>query len=196
MASPWEVRSAPFSSSVLGIPSLTLSACRVQFCLLANWFTVATSAFENLMEAKDSFLGSKMLTGINNSVAESILWAPGLLRSPVRKPLRVHGLEPSVLWHSVSYFYHSVSLKKKNVYWFGCTASSSPHVEFSVRCGMRALTCGREDLVSQAGIQPRAPASGVWSLSHWTTSGVPVFTTLKSLTEAEQLSSFFALGWA
>ena len=113
MASPWEVRSAPFSSSVLGIPSLTLSACRVQFCLLANLFTVATSAFENLMEAKDSFLGSKMLTGINNSVAESILWAPGLLRSPVRKPLRVHGLEPSVLWDSVSYFYHSVSLKKK-----------------------------------------------------------------------------------
>ena len=38
---------------------------------------------------------------------------------------------------------YSIHFYKKNVYWFGCTPSSLPHVEFSVCCGMWALTCGR-----------------------------------------------------
>lgn len=59
---------------------------------------VATSAFENLMEAEDSFLGSKMLAGISNPATESILWAPGLRRSPVRKPLKVHGFQNLLSW--------------------------------------------------------------------------------------------------
>ena len=35
------------------------------------------------------------------------------------------------------------------------------------------LSCGMWDLVPQPGIEPRIPALGAWSLSHWTTSEVP-----------------------
>ena len=35
------------------------------------------------------------------------------------------------------------------------------------------LSCGMWDLLLQPGIEPRIPALGAWSLSHWTTSEVP-----------------------
>ena len=35
------------------------------------------------------------------------------------------------------------------------------------------LSCGMWDLVPWPGIEPRPPALGVWSLSHWTTREVP-----------------------
>ena len=38
---------------------------------------------------------------------------------------------------------------------------------------MRTLSCGRWDLVPWPGIEPRPPALGVWSFSHWTTREVP-----------------------
>ena len=39
--------------------------------------------------------------------------------------------------------------------------------------GMWALTCNMWNLVPWAGIEPRPPALGVWSLSYWTTREVP-----------------------
>ena len=42
-------------------------------------------------------------------------------------------------------------------------------------CSMWTLRCGLWDLVPQPGIKLRTPALGTWSLSHWTTSEVPVF---------------------
>ena len=41
---------------------------------------------------------------------------------------------------------------------------------FVVACGL--LSCGTWDLVPQSGIEPRPPALGVWSLTHWTTREV------------------------
>ena len=41
-------------------------------------------------------------------------------------------------------------------------------------CGMQTLSCGMWDLVSWPGIKPRPPALGGQSLSHWTTSEIPV----------------------
>ena len=38
--------------------------------------------------------------------------------------------------------------------------------------GMRTLSCGMWDLVPWPGIEPRHPALGAWSLSHWTTREV------------------------
>ena len=35
------------------------------------------------------------------------------------------------------------------------------------------LSCGIGDLVPWTGVEPRTPALGAWSLSHWTTRGVP-----------------------
>ena len=42
-------------------------------------------------------------------------------------------------------------------------------------CSMWTLRCRPWDLVPQSGIKLRPPALGTWSLSHWTTSEVPVF---------------------
>ena len=36
------------------------------------------------------------------------------------------------------------------------------------------LSCGIWDLVSRPGIEPRPPALGTWSLSHWATREVPL----------------------
>ena len=40
------------------------------------------------------------------------------------------------------------------------------------------LSCGMWDLVPWPGVEPRPPALGVWSLSHWTTRGSPCFSFL------------------
>ena len=37
----------------------------------------------------------------------------------------------------------------------------------------RIFSCSMRDLVSWPGMEPRPPALGVWSLSHWTTKDVP-----------------------
>ena len=37
------------------------------------------------------------------------------------------------------------------------------------------LSCSMWDLVPQAGIEPRTPASGGQSLSHWTIRVVPIY---------------------
>ena len=42
-------------------------------------------------------------------------------------------------------------------------------------CGMRTLSCSVWDLVPWPGIEPGPPALGAWSLSHWTTSEVPIY---------------------
>ena len=38
---------------------------------------------------------------------------------------------------------------------------------------MQDLSCGMQDLVPPPGMEPRPPALGVQSLSHWTTREVP-----------------------
>ena len=40
-------------------------------------------------------------------------------------------------------------------------------------CSMQTFSCGTWDLVPWPGIEPRLPALGVQSLSHWTTREVP-----------------------
>ena len=42
-------------------------------------------------------------------------------------------------------------------------------------CGMRTLSCRMWDLVPWLGTEPGSPSLGMWSLSYWTTKGVPVF---------------------
>ena len=44
---------------------------------------------------------------------------------------------------------------------------------FVFTCGKRTLSCGMWDLVPWPGIEPRPPALGARSLSHWTTREVP-----------------------
>ena len=39
----------------------------------------------------------------------------------------------------------------------------------------RIFSCSMWDLVPRSGIEPRPPALGAWSLSHWTTREVPLF---------------------
>ena len=39
-------------------------------------------------------------------------------------------------------------------------------------CGMWTLSCSRWNLIPWLGIEPRPPALGAWSLSHWTTREV------------------------
>ena len=51
-------------------------------------------------------------------------------------------------------------------------------------CGMRTFSCGMWDLVSQPGIQPRPPALGAWSLTHWTTREVPVDSSINLIWKA------------
>ena len=41
-------------------------------------------------------------------------------------------------------------------------------------CGMQTLSCGMRDLVPWPGVEPRPPALGAWSLSHWTIREVPL----------------------
>ena len=50
--------------------------------------------------------------------------------------------EPSVLGASMSYFYHSVSLKKK-IFIALDALPLSCNTEFSACCGVRTLSCGR-----------------------------------------------------
>ena len=67
------------------------------------------------------------------------------------------------------------------IHLFGCTRSelqkwglwSSLHHARSFGCSMKTLGCGMMDLVAWPGIEPRPPASGMWSLNHWTTKEVP-----------------------
>ena len=39
---------------------------------------------------------------------------------------------------------------------------------------MQTLSCAMRDLVTRPGIEPRPPALGAWSLSHWVIGEVPV----------------------
>ena len=41
-------------------------------------------------------------------------------------------------------------------------------------CIMQTLCCDTWDLVAWPGIEPRPPALGAWTLSHWTTREVPI----------------------
>ena len=45
-------------------------------------------------------------------------------------------------------------------------------------CGLLVVAC-MQDLVPRPGIKPGPPALGVWSLTHWTTRGVPIVPNLK-----------------
>ena len=47
-------------------------------------------------------------------------------------------------------------------------------------CGMRTLSCGMWDLVPWPGIEPRPPALGVQSLSHWIARKVLIMDSLDS----------------
>ena len=49
--------------------------------------------------------------------------------------------------------------------WFFC---------FNIYLAVLSLSCGVQDLIPWWGIEPRASALGAWSLSHWTTWGVPI----------------------
>ena len=44
---------------------------------------------------------------------------------------------------------------------------------FNIYLTLQGLSCGMWDLVSWSGIEPRPPALGTWSLSHWTTREIP-----------------------
>ena len=56
-----------------------------------------------------------------------------------------------------------------------CVGSSLWHAGSLVEaCGI--FSCGIQDLVPWPGIEPGPPAMGPWSLNHWTTREVPLFT--------------------
>ena len=59
-------------------------------------------------------------------------------------------------------------------------------------CSMRALSCCMWDLVPWLGIEPRPPALGVWSLSHWTTRGISVTLDFDCTYRGPQSSSVCA----
>ena len=79
------------------------------------------------------------------------------------------------------------------IYWL-CQVSVAAHGIFS--CGIQTLGCGMWDLVPWPGIEPRLPALGVQSLSHWTATKVPNFkfqTNRKGVSESEVAQSCPAL---
>ena len=84
---PWKCSLHPFSSSVSGVPSLVSLGLQI-FCLLINYWP------QVLWESNKSqglFPQRKILPG-TYPVIKGILWIfPDLLRSPLRKHLRVHG---------------------------------------------------------------------------------------------------------
>ena len=70
----------------------------------------------------------------------------------------------------------------------------------SFSCGRWTPSCGAWDLVPRSGIEPRFPALGVQSLSHWTTREVPgqVFIFICScslLTLTASLHADWLQGW-
>ena len=69
-------------------------------------------------------------------------------------------------------------------------------------CGMWTLSCGMWDLVPQPGMEPRPPALGARSLSHWITRGVPQshswflpFLHLKHSGHQQVLWQIFWISW-
>ena len=59
---------------------------------------------------------------------------------------------------------------------FFCLLLASPGLSYGTQdlhSHMRALSGDVQDLAPRAGIEPRPPALGAWSLSHWTTREVP-----------------------
>ena len=57
-------------------------------------------------------------------------------------------------------------------------------------CHMWTFSCGMWDLVPRPGIEPRPLALGTWSLTHWTTTEVPVCLFLFSLPPSSPFPSF------
>ena len=82
------------------------------------------------------------------------------------------------LWFSVWRIRRTSVLLKK--YLFTCLhqALVAAHRSFCLHCSRRTLSCGLWDLVPWPGIEPRPPALGAHSLSHWTTRKVPGMSVL------------------
>ena len=60
------------------------------------------------------------------------------------------------------------------------------HGIFNLRCGRQTLSCNMWDLIPWSGIEPRPPALGPWSLSHWTTREVSVLSCAKHVAQSCQ----------
>ena len=58
-------------------------------------------------------------------------------------------------------------------HWGSSTFVETCRIFLVVAC--KIFSCSMWDLVPWAGIKPRPPALGVWSLSHWTTREAPVY---------------------
>ena len=101
---------------------------------------------------------------------------------------KIYPIDPSSSYCSRQPFQHSFFLmfcfifSFLNIYLFGCTGSSLPHLESSIfitACrifsrGIWTLSCSRWDLVPWPGINPGPPALGTWSFSLRTTREVPL----------------------
>ena len=74
------------------------------------------------------------------------------------------------------------------LFWLRCARSSLQHVGSSLQhvgslvaaCGLLVAT-SMWDLVPRPGIEPRPPALGVWSLTHWTTREVPLIDIIDTV---------------
>ena len=112
-------------------------------------------------------------------------WLNGMRRLLVFSNCDNHVASASVcfLFYNV-YFYLFV-------YLFGCTGSSPQHVG-SLATLLKLLVAAVWNLVSWPGIQPRPPALGVRSLSHWTTKEAP---TCFEVREFLSLIFVWALPW-
>ena len=98
------------------------------------------------------FMGSKRVR--HNWVTEH--WAPPSI-------LLYHIL---LLWEGqIRYFSELASLEERTAYYVSTNKCIAACEDFC---------CSKWDLVPWPGIEPRPPALGVWSLSHWTTRKVPL----------------------
>ena len=116
-----------------------------------------------------------------------------------RKSLRIWHLGPSFVSHCLSDLEQTMwplfSLVSSCANWYWLTKSSflfcflkntylfiwlhqvlvAACRVFDLRCGLQTLRCGTWDLVPLSGIEPRPPALGSRSLSHWATREVLPF---------------------
>ena len=66
----------------------------------------------------------------------------------------------------------------KNYLFIACGIYLCCGMQDLISCSIRTLSCGMWDVVLWLGIEPRPPALGAWSLSHWTTREVPLYLPL------------------
>ena len=108
------------------------------------------------------------------------LWRTGLIAlqhvgsSQIRDQTHVSCIGRWVLyyWEPCFFFFFNdaFSILEKIFIWL-CQVLVATYRVFVAAC--RLFSCSTWDLVPRAGIEPRPPALGAWSLNHWSTREVP-----------------------